>query len=58
MQQGEYGVVKNVIKDVLDHGQAHGSEEGETKSAISPGTIILSDEAGQELTGQGAQNKP
>ncbi|EJF74091.1 hypothetical protein MCO_01943, partial [Bartonella sp. DB5-6] len=54
MYQGKYGVGKNIAKNVLDHSKAKDSEEGYTKSAISNGTIILTDEAEQKaLTGQG-----
>ncbi len=53
MYQGKYGVGKNIAKNVLDHSKAKDSEEGYTKSAISDGTIVLTDEAGQKvLTGQ------
>ncbi len=53
MYQGKYGVGKNIAKNVLDHSKAKDSEEGYTKSAISNGTIVLTDEAGQKaLTGQ------
>ncbi|WP_375664397.1 hemagglutinin repeat-containing protein, partial [Bartonella sp. CL50QHWL] len=53
MYQGKYGVGKNIAKNVLDHSKAQDSEEGYTKSAISDGTIVITDEAGQKaLTGQ------
>ncbi|WP_375643827.1 MULTISPECIES: hemagglutinin repeat-containing protein, partial [unclassified Bartonella] len=53
MYQGKYGVGKNIAKNVLDHSKAQDSEEGYTKSAISNGTIVITDEAGQKaLTGQ------
>uniref|UniRef100_UPI0035D0CB6B hemagglutinin repeat-containing protein n=1 Tax=unclassified Bartonella TaxID=2645622 RepID=UPI0035D0CB6B len=53
MYQGKYGVGKNIAKNVLDHSKAKDSEEGYTKSAISNGTIVITDEAGQKaLTGQ------
>ncbi len=53
MYQGKYGVGKNIAKNVLDHSKAKDSEEGYTKSAISDGTIVITDEAGQKaLTGQ------
>ncbi|MBB4077275.1 filamentous hemagglutinin [Bartonella fuyuanensis] len=53
MYQGKYGVGKNIVKNVLDHSKAKDSEEGYTKSAISNGTIVITDEAGQKaLTGQ------
>ncbi|WP_396583927.1 filamentous hemagglutinin [Bartonella grahamii] len=53
MYQGKYGVGKNIAKNLLDHSKAKDSEKGYTKSAISNGTIVLTDEAGQKaLTGQ------
>ncbi|SPU27769.1 Hemolysin precursor [Candidatus Bartonella washoeensis] len=53
MYQGKYGIAKNIAKNALDHAKAKDSKEGETKSAISDGTIIITDEAGQKaLTGQ------
>ncbi|WP_375661120.1 hemagglutinin repeat-containing protein, partial [Bartonella sp. CL71SXKL] len=53
MYQGKYGVGKNIAKNVLDYSKAKDSEEGYTKSAISDGTIVITDEAGQKaLTGQ------
>ncbi|WP_208442421.1 hemagglutinin repeat-containing protein, partial [Bartonella raoultii] len=44
--------VKNIVKNVLNHGKAKDSAEGETKSAISNGTIILTGEANQRAIGQ------
>ncbi len=57
MDQGKYGVAKNIATNILDHAKAHDEKEGYTKSAISDGIIVLTDEAGQKaLTGQnGAQ---
>ncbi|WP_208541718.1 hemagglutinin repeat-containing protein, partial [Bartonella capreoli] len=56
MYQGKYGIAKNIAKNVLDHAKAKDSEEGYTKSAISNGSIILTDEAGQKtLTGQNGE---
>ncbi len=53
MDQGKYGIGKNIVKNILDHSKAHDEEEGYTKSAISDGTIVITDEAGQKvLTGQ------
>ncbi|WP_375621886.1 hemagglutinin repeat-containing protein, partial [Bartonella sp. AA97HXZ] len=51
---GEYDIAKNIAKNVLDHAEQQDSREGYTKSAISDGTIVITDEAGQKaLTGQG-----
>ncbi|WP_457911895.1 hemagglutinin repeat-containing protein [Bartonella henselae] len=53
MSQGKYGLAKNIAKNVLDHAKAKDSQEGQTKAAISNGTIILTDEVEQKaLTGQ------
>ncbi|UNF42822.1 hemagglutinin repeat-containing protein [Bartonella krasnovii] len=56
MDQGKYGIGKNIAKNILDHAKAHDEEEGYTKSAISDGTIVITDEAGQKvLTGQNGE---
>ncbi|WP_406604378.1 hemagglutinin repeat-containing protein [Bartonella gliris] len=56
LQQGKYGIAKNLAKNALDHWKVHDSAKGETKVAISNGTIILTDEVGQKmLTGKGAE---
>ncbi|MCZ2159235.1 hemagglutinin repeat-containing protein, partial [Bartonella sp. 220] len=53
MYEGKYGIGKNIAKNVLDHAKKQDSVEGETKSAISDATIIITDETGQKaLTGQ------
>ncbi len=46
--------IKNIAKNVLNHGKAKDAAEGETKSAISDGTIILTDTTGQRAMGQDA----
>ncbi|WP_208436640.1 hemagglutinin repeat-containing protein, partial [Bartonella tribocorum] len=46
--------IKNITKNVLNHGKAKDSEEGYTKSAISDGTIILTGESNQRAMGQDA----
>ncbi len=46
--------IKNIAKNVLNHGKAKDGAEGETKSAISDGTIILTDITGQRAMGQDA----
>ncbi|WP_019221832.1 hemagglutinin repeat-containing protein, partial [Bartonella senegalensis] len=46
--------VKNITKNVLNHGKAKDSAEGETKSAISDGTIILTGAFNQRAMGQDA----
>ncbi|WP_396584100.1 filamentous hemagglutinin [Bartonella grahamii] len=46
--------IKNIAKNVLDHGKAKDAAEGETKSAISDGSIILTDTTGQRAMGQDA----
>ncbi|WP_208436418.1 hemagglutinin repeat-containing protein, partial [Bartonella vinsonii] len=54
LQQGQYGAIKNIAKNALSHGKAKDAAEGETKSAISDGTIILTGETGQRAMGQDA----
>ncbi|WP_254493568.1 hypothetical protein [Bartonella sp. B1099] len=46
--------IKNITKNVLNHGKAKDSVEGETKSAISDGTIILTGKSSQRAMGQDA----
>ncbi|WP_375701051.1 hemagglutinin repeat-containing protein, partial [Bartonella sp. AA23NXGY] len=46
--------IKNIAKNVFNHGKAKDAAEGETKSAISDGTIILTDTTGQRAMGQDA----
>ncbi|QEE08870.1 filamentous hemagglutinin N-terminal domain-containing protein [Bartonella kosoyi] len=46
--------IKNITKNVLNHGKAKDGAEGETKSAISDGTIILTNTTGQRSMGQDA----
>ncbi|UNF53051.1 hemagglutinin repeat-containing protein [Bartonella krasnovii] len=46
--------IKNITKNVLNHGKAKDNAEGETKSAISDGTIILTDTTEQRSMGQDA----
>ncbi|WP_375636649.1 MULTISPECIES: filamentous hemagglutinin [unclassified Bartonella] len=46
--------IKNIAKNVLNHGKAKDAAEGETKSAISDGSIILTDTTGQRAMGQDA----
>ncbi|WP_409361865.1 hemagglutinin repeat-containing protein [Bartonella heixiaziensis] len=53
LQQGKYGTAKNLAKNAFDHGKSHDSVDGETKSAISNGTVIITNETEQKaLTGQ------
>ncbi|WP_208442526.1 hemagglutinin repeat-containing protein, partial [Bartonella raoultii] len=53
MDQGKYGVAKNILKNILDHAKAHDEEKGYTKSAISNGSIVITNEDRQmALTGQ------
>ncbi|MCZ2159315.1 hemagglutinin repeat-containing protein, partial [Bartonella sp. 220] len=54
LQQGTSGIIKNVAKNALDHGKAKDAAEGETKSAISDGTIILTGATNQRAMGQDA----
>ncbi|WP_371923256.1 hypothetical protein [Bartonella sp. B1099] len=49
--------IKNIAKNVLNHGKAMDGAERETKSAISDSTIVITDEAGQMLlTGQNSDH--
>jgi filamentous hemagglutinin len=53
--QGKYGVAKGVIGNVLDNGSASGSARGTTRSAVSEGSVVITDEAGQlAATGKSA----
>ncbi len=47
-------MIKNIAKNALSHGKAKDGAEGETKSAISDGSIILTDTTGQRAMGQDA----
>jgi len=54
--QGNYGIVKGVIGNLLNNGSASESSSGVALSGISAGAIIITDEAKQkELTGKGAE---
>ncbi|WP_455479878.1 two-partner secretion domain-containing protein [Bartonella sp. B23] len=58
LQQGKYGIAKNLAKNAFNHGKFHDLVEGETKSAISNGTVIITNEIEQEaLTGQIADQR-
>ncbi|WP_254473149.1 hypothetical protein [Bartonella sp. B1098] len=46
--------IKNITKNVLNHGKAKDGAEGETKSAISDWTIILTGKSNQRAMGQDA----
>ena len=53
LEQGKYGVAKAVAGAVLTQGNASGSSSGATRSAVSAGTINITDSAAQkQLTGQ------
>ncbi|UTO28998.1 hemagglutinin repeat-containing protein [Bartonella harrusi] len=54
LQQGTSGILKNLAKNALGHGKAKDAAEGETKSAISEGTIILTGATNQRAMGQDA----
>ncbi|PIT67796.1 hypothetical protein CEV08_09285, partial [Bartonella tribocorum] len=43
--------IKNIAKNILNHGKAKDGAEGETKSAISDGAIILTGESNQRVMG-------
>ncbi|EJF93814.1 hypothetical protein ME9_01284 [Bartonella taylorii 8TBB] len=46
--------IKNIAKNALNHGKAHDGAEGETKSAISDGSIILTGGSNQRAMVQDA----
>ncbi|WP_245256479.1 hemagglutinin repeat-containing protein [Bartonella tamiae] len=55
--KGKYGIGKTVIGNLLNSGHADDSSKGHTNAAISNGTIIIKDEAGQmALTGHNSAN--
>lgn len=51
--QGKYGVGKAIVGNALNSGKDSGSSSGDTRSAISAGTVVITDDAlQQQLTGQ------
>jgi len=54
--QGKYGVTKGVIGNALNNASESGSSSGQTRSAVSQGTVTITDEARQQQrTGQTAE---
>jgi filamentous hemagglutinin len=55
LSQGKYGLAKGVIGNALNNGSASGASSGTSYSAISAGTVSITDEGKQQvLTGQTA----
>ena len=57
LSQGKYGAAKGVLTNIMDNASQSGSSSGQTKAAISAGTVRITDDAAQtQLTGNtGAQ---
>jgi filamentous hemagglutinin len=54
--QGKYGMAKGVIGNALNNASESGSSSGQTRSAVSAGEVIITDEARQiGLTGKSAE---
>ncbi|MBI0021422.1 hemagglutinin repeat-containing protein [Bartonella sp. W8097] len=57
LDQGKYGIAKTIIGSLMNKGEASESNFGQTKSVISSGTIVITDEDKQRaLTGHGAND--
>jgi filamentous hemagglutinin len=52
--QGKYGVTKAVLANVLGGANGQGDSSSRTRSAISAGSVLITDEAAQQRTGQTA----
>ncbi len=56
LTQGKYGMAKGVIGNGLNNASESGSSSGQTRSAITEGVVIITDEAKQQqLTGKTAE---
>ena len=56
LTQGKYGVAKGVISNALNNASESGSSSGQTRTAVSEGTVTITDQAGQQQrTGQTAE---
>ncbi len=56
MSQGSYGIGNAALGNVLTQGKQGGSSMGDTRSAISAGTVVITNETAQKaLTGKNAQ---
>ncbi len=54
--QGKYGVIKGVLGNSLDNASVAEASNGDTRSAIAAGNVIVTDSAGQlRLTGQSSE---
>ena len=55
LTQGKYGIAKGVIGNAMNNASESGSSSGQTRSAVSAGTVtILNEEKQQQLTGKTA----
>ncbi len=55
--QGKYGIAKGIIENTMLDSEKSSSSSGQTRSAISEGTVVITDEAGQfSKTGQTAES--
>ena len=48
LSQGKYGAAKAVVGTALGSSKESGRFAGQTKSAVSAGTIVVTDEAAQQ----------
>jgi filamentous hemagglutinin len=54
--QSKYGIAKGVIGNALNNASESGSSYGQTRSAVSEGTVTITDQTGQQQrTGQTAE---
>ena len=47
LDEGKYGATKAVLGNALDNGSASSSTSGKTRSAVSGGNVVITDEAAQ-----------
>jgi len=56
MSQGKYGIAKGVMSNLLNNASESGSSSGQTRSAVSAGTVTITNDAQQQaLTGKSAK---
>jgi filamentous hemagglutinin len=54
--EGKYGVTKGVVANTMSNADESGSSAGQTRSAVSAGAVVITDEAKQkERTGKSGQ---
>jgi filamentous hemagglutinin len=49
LSQGKYGAAKGVLTNIIDNASQSGSSSGQTKAAISAGTVRITDDVAQTL---------